>query len=197
MGGYSVLALAVVAAAWLLRPQPRKTVAAPSVPTVRAARGVIQNTRRLSGSISAGRFINVGAPVLQAPDTGRGLTLIFLAESGTRVKEGELIAEIDAQDIKDHLVDVEASLVAGRSWISRAARPSSWRRWKGSTSACASPRPPWNGPDRMRAPSRSATRSRRRFCDSPRRNIRKPTRKPPNRCRLPRSASWPTSSSTN
>jgi HlyD family secretion protein len=116
---YSVLALAVVAVAWLLRPQPRKTVAAPSVPTVRAARGVIQNTRRLSGSISAGRFINVGAPVLQAPDTGRGLTLTFLAASGTRVKEGELIAEIDAQDIKDHLVDVEASLSQAELDIAR------------------------------------------------------------------------------
>src|SRR5207244_3452129 len=79
---YFVIALAVLAAAWVFRPQARKTVAAPPVPTVRAARGMIQNTRRLSGSISAGRFINVGAPVLQAPDQGRGLTLTFLAASG-------------------------------------------------------------------------------------------------------------------
>jgi multidrug efflux pump subunit AcrA (membrane-fusion protein) len=80
---------------------------------VRAIRGVIQATRRLAGSITARRFMNIGAPVLQAPDTGRGLTLIFLAASGTRVKEGELIAQIDAQDIQDHLVDVEASVSQG------------------------------------------------------------------------------------
>jgi len=116
---YVLLALVVLAAAWVLRPQPRKTVVAPSVSTVRATRGVIHATRRLAGSISARRFINIGAPVLQAPDQGRGLTLIFLAESGTRVKPGQLIAEIDAQDIRDHLVDVEANLKQAELDIAR------------------------------------------------------------------------------
>ena len=116
---YGLSALMVLAAAWFLRPQPRKTVAAPAVPTVRATRGFIQLTRRLAGSISARRFINIGAPVLAAPDQGRGLTLIFLAASGTRVKQGQLIAEIDAQDIKDHLVDVEANLSQAQLDIER------------------------------------------------------------------------------
>jgi HlyD family secretion protein len=116
---YVLLALVAVAAAWIFRPQPRTTAAAPSVRTVRATRGVIQNTRRVAGSISAGRFVNIGAPVLQAPDTGRGLTLIFLAESGARVKEGEVIAQIDAQDIEDHLVDVEASISQAQLDIAR------------------------------------------------------------------------------
>jgi HlyD family secretion protein len=116
---YVLLAIVVPAAAWVLRPHPRKTVAAPSVATVRAARGVIQNTRRVAGSISAGRFMNIGAPVLQAPDQGRGLTLIFLAASGTYVKEGQIVAEIDTQDIRDHLLDVEASLVQAQLDIAR------------------------------------------------------------------------------
>ena len=64
-------ALVVVAAAWYLRPQPKKATGL-SVSTVKVARGVIQKTRRISGSIGAGRYINIGAPVLQAPDTGRG-----------------------------------------------------------------------------------------------------------------------------
>jgi multidrug efflux pump subunit AcrA (membrane-fusion protein) len=114
-----LLAMVVLAAAWILRPQPPKTAVATSVSTVRAVRGVIQATRRLAGSITARRFMNIGAPVLQAPDTGRGLTLIFLAASGTRVKEGELIAQIDAQDIQDHLVDVEASVSQGKLDIAR------------------------------------------------------------------------------
>src|SRR5450759_212508 len=116
---YVLLALVVVAAAWVLRPHPKKTVAAPSVSTVRATRGVIQATRRLAGSISARRFMNIGAPVLQAPDQGRGLTLIFLAASGTHVKQGQIIAQIDAQDIQDHLVDVEASVSQGQLDIAR------------------------------------------------------------------------------
>ena len=115
---YVLLALAVLGAAWLLRPQPRKSVA-PSVTTIRAARGVIQNTRRLAGSITARRFVNIGAPVLQGPDTGRGLTLIFLAASGTHVKEGEIVAEIDSRDIQDHLVDVEATLSQAKLDIAR------------------------------------------------------------------------------
>src|SRR5260370_41114309 len=65
------------------------------------------------------RFMNIGAPVLQAPDQGRGLTLIFLAASGTRVKQGEVIAQIDAQDIQDHLLDVEASVSQGKLDIAR------------------------------------------------------------------------------
>jgi HlyD family secretion protein len=116
---YLLLTVAALATAWLLRPQPRKTVAAPSVATVRAVRGVIQTTRRLAGSISARRFMNIGAPVLQSPDQGRGLTLTFLAASGTRVKEGQIIAQIDTQDIQDHLVDVEASVSQGQLDIAR------------------------------------------------------------------------------
>jgi multidrug efflux pump subunit AcrA (membrane-fusion protein) len=86
---------------------------------VRATRGIIQATRRLAGSISARRFMNIGAPVLQAPDQGRGLTLIFLAASGTHVKQGQIIAQIDAQDIQDHLVDVEASVSQAQLDIAR------------------------------------------------------------------------------
>ena len=63
--------------------------------------------------------MNIGAPVLQAPDQGRGLTLIFLAASGTRVKQGQLIAQIDAQDIQDHLVDVEANVSQAQLDIAR------------------------------------------------------------------------------
>ena len=116
---YGLLAMVVLAAAWVFRPLPRKSMTAPSVATFRATRGVIQNMRRVAGSITASRFVNIGAPVLQAPDTGRGLTLIFLAASGTHVKEGQVIAEIDSQDIKDHLLDVEASLTQAELDIAR------------------------------------------------------------------------------
>src|ERR1022692_290867 len=116
---YVLGAMLVLAGVWAFRPQPPRTVAAPTVSTVRATRGVIQNTRRLAGSISARRFRNIGAPVLQSPDQGRGLTLTFLAASGTRVKQGQIIAQIDTQDIQNHLVDVEASVSQGQLDIVR------------------------------------------------------------------------------
>jgi biotin carboxyl carrier protein len=87
--------------------------------TVRAARGTLRETLRLAGSISAGRFANLAVPILQAPDTGRGLTLLFLVPSGSRVKRGQVIAEFDSQDIKDHLDDVEAALAQAQLDIVR------------------------------------------------------------------------------
>ena len=119
MAALCLLALAVLAAAWFLRPQAREDAGGafgydrpgrPRRDPEHAAAGRLDHRRR---------FMNIGAPVLQAPDTGRGLTLIFLAASGTRVKEGDLIAEIDSQDIKDHLVDVEASLSQAKLDIAR------------------------------------------------------------------------------
>jgi multidrug resistance efflux pump len=105
------VAAVLAGAAWYLRPQPQQHAsAAMAIPTARVYRGVIEPTRRVAGSISAGRFANVAAPVLQSPDTGRGLTLTFLAQSGTHVRKGQMIAQIDGQDIKDHLDDVEASI---------------------------------------------------------------------------------------
>jgi HlyD family secretion protein len=97
----------VAAAAWQFRPRPEAKPAL-TVRTVKAVRGVLQRTLRLSGSISATRFSNIFAPIVQAPDFGRGLVLIKLATNGSVVKEGEVVAEIDGQAVKDHLDDVEA-----------------------------------------------------------------------------------------
>src|SRR4029077_10509924 len=106
--------------AWYLRPRTEKrTAAAPAIATARVFRGVISPNPRVAGSISAERFANIAAPMLQAPDQGRGLTLTFLAASGTRVRKGQKIAQIDAQDILDHLDDVEASIAQAQLDIKR------------------------------------------------------------------------------
>src|SRR5438046_651282 len=65
--------LALLAAAWLFRPARPAATAAVLTPTARATRGALGATRRVSGSIVAGRFANIAAPVLRAPDQGRGL----------------------------------------------------------------------------------------------------------------------------
>ena len=114
-----LVTVVALAAAWIFRPPSRKPAVAPSVATVRATRGVIQRIRRLAGSITARRFINLGAPVLQAPDQGRGLTLTFLAASGAHVRKGQLIAQIDGHDIRTHILDVEASVSQAELDIAR------------------------------------------------------------------------------
>ena len=106
-----VLLAVALAAAWLLRPQPQaKTAVATVIPTVKASRGALQRTIRVTGSITAKKFVGIVAPVMQGPDAGRSLVLIHLAESGTIVKKDQVVAQIDGQAIKDHLADLEAEL---------------------------------------------------------------------------------------
>lgn len=114
-GGFRWLKISIlltaVAAAWFLRFTVRSKAAPPAaVRTTRAVHGILEKTRRVAGSITARRFANISAPILQAPDQGRGLTLIYLASSGSKVKEGEVVATLDDQAVRDHLDDVEAGL---------------------------------------------------------------------------------------
>ena len=104
---FLLLIPAAAAAGWFVRPTPRAKTAA-AVRTVRAIRGALERSIRLTGSVSARNFSNILAPVMQAPDSGRGQVLIFLAPSGGFVKEGDIVAQIDGQSVKDHLDDVEA-----------------------------------------------------------------------------------------
>src|SRR4051812_20196358 len=108
---YFIFIVLITGAAWYLRPQQEKSSKTAGVQTVRAIRGTVSATRRVAGSITASRFSNIVVPVLQAPDSGRGLTLTYLAGSGHLVNEGDLNAEIDGQDMKDHLDDVEAQVI--------------------------------------------------------------------------------------
>jgi multidrug efflux pump subunit AcrA (membrane-fusion protein) len=107
----AVVLILAVAAAWQFRVRQRNTtVPLTGVRTVKAVRGNLQRTLRVSGSISAKSYSNIFAPIVQAPDFGRGLVLISLATNGAFVKEGDVVAEIDGQSVKDHLDDVEAQV---------------------------------------------------------------------------------------
>lgn len=118
---WPILALSAIAlAAWLLWPQPKaKPAVATVIRTVKAVRGALQRTIRVSGSVTAKRFASIFAPVMQGPDTGRGLVLIELAGSGAIVKKDQVVAQIDGQSVKDHLDDVEAQLVQADLDISK------------------------------------------------------------------------------
>jgi len=111
-------ALAIAAATWYLRPHTPKG-AGLGIRTVKVTRGILHHTRRISGSITASRFANIGAPLLQGPYSDRALTLTYLAESGRYVKRGDLIAQFDARDIQDRLLDMESNVVQGRLEIQR------------------------------------------------------------------------------
>ena len=99
-------------AAWWLRPRPKKPASA-SIPTVKVVRSALLRTLRLSGSISAKTYASINGPILRAPDTGRGLVLIYVPPFGAMVHRGDVIARIDGQAIQDHLDDVKATVDQG------------------------------------------------------------------------------------
>src|SRR5689334_10535166 len=106
---WTVGALTVVfaaAAVYFVRSERRSEPStAPMVRTVKALRGVVVRSTRLTGTITAKKFASITAPLLQAPDAGRGLVLLYLPENGARVRKGQRIALIDTQAVQDHLDD--------------------------------------------------------------------------------------------
>jgi multidrug resistance efflux pump len=105
-----VLIVALAGAGWFLRPKPQgKASAAAEVKTVKAVRGALQRTLRVTGSVTARHFSNIVVPLAQAPET-RELVLISLASNGSPIQEGGLIAQIETQAVRDHLDDVDAQV---------------------------------------------------------------------------------------
>jgi len=78
--------------------------------TARVTTGSIRKVLRLTGSTIAKNFQSVAAPLIRGPEGGNALTLIYLAPGGSFVKQGELVADIDAQAVKDHIDDIEAMI---------------------------------------------------------------------------------------
>lgn len=86
-------------------PETGKTLALDTA-VVKAVTVDLVKTLRLSGQTSARDFRNMSAPELKGPETSKGLILLKLAKPGLLVKKGELIAQIDGQQTKDHVDDV-------------------------------------------------------------------------------------------
>ncbi len=105
-----LLLVTVAAGSYLLRPRREARTAAVLIRTAKAFRGALLSTVRLNGSVEARHFVNILAPVVQAPDSGRGMVLTYLSPGGSVVQEGQMVAQIDAQSVRDHLDDVDANV---------------------------------------------------------------------------------------
>jgi hypothetical protein len=111
------LAVVAVGGAWLgyrylsepAAQAPAGPPAAAGIRTAKVTTGSIQRTLRLTGSTSAKNFRSVAAPRMQAREAGV-MTLIYLAPSGAMVKQGDIVAQIDAQALKDHVDDIQAQI---------------------------------------------------------------------------------------
>ncbi|MDQ6706779.1 MAG: hypothetical protein M3Z85_12485, partial [Acidobacteriota bacterium] len=120
LGLIAVLAVLAMAGAWFATHRPSAaTVAYSGLRTVKVMAGPAVRIMRVSGSTAARNFASLTAPMMRGPDSGRSLVLISLAKSGSIVKKGEFIAQIDAQSIKDHVDDINSQVQQAESDIKK------------------------------------------------------------------------------
>lgn len=88
-----------------------------AVRTAAAAAGELSKSLRVGGTIETMNFASVRAPRLRGPrDAGRAdLTLAWLAEPGTIVTAGSVVAQFELRWLEDHIDDVNSRVVRERS----------------------------------------------------------------------------------
>jgi RND family efflux transporter MFP subunit len=91
----------------LLKPGPATQVGSTGlVQTAGVTSGPLARVVRVSGQTSARSFATIMVPTFRGPDSGRDLTLMKVAAAGAFVKKGDIVAELDAQSLKDHIDDM-------------------------------------------------------------------------------------------
>jgi HlyD family secretion protein len=96
--------------AWARAVDVQTQKAAVSIKTAKAFTGPLEVTLRMAGQTSARNFNNIVTPLLRGPESRGSMTLLQLAGSGALVKKGELIAQIDAQSVEDHMDDIKDTI---------------------------------------------------------------------------------------
>ncbi len=72
--------------------------------TVKVVRGDIEVRLRVAGQTSAREYYNITAPRMRGPDA-QSMVLLKLTSSGSMVRKGDLVAEIDPQAMRDSVDD--------------------------------------------------------------------------------------------
>jgi multidrug resistance efflux pump len=97
--------------------QQEHAAAQSTVKTVKVALSRIEQKVRITGPTSSREFANVTAPIMRGPESGREMILLYLVPSGTRVKKGDRLAQIDAKTLEDHIDDIGDSIQAAEADI--------------------------------------------------------------------------------
>ena len=119
------LCLAASAATALLvwatssRPQARQPSSGPAglMRTAVASTGELSKSLRVGGTLSTMDFSSIRAPRLRGPrDAGRAdLTIAWLADAGTVVPPGAVVAEFELRWLEDHIADRQSYVVRAQS----------------------------------------------------------------------------------
>lgn len=104
---------------FVLRGATQQPAAQSTVRTAKVFAGTLDRVLRVTGTTAARNFASITAPMMRGPDSGRNLVLIKLAPAGTVIQKGALLAEIDAQPIKDHVDDLDALVTQANADIKK------------------------------------------------------------------------------
>lgn len=74
--------------------------------TAEVRRGVLEDKIRIEGVTNALRGTIVITPRLNMPESGREMAILTLPLSGSLVRQGDLLVELDSQSLRDHIDDV-------------------------------------------------------------------------------------------
>lgn len=120
---WALVALTLAACVWwAYRAMTRPTatpVPAIAVRTGKVVNGTLERTLRLGGQTSARDFANITAPLMRGPEMRGDMILIKLATSGSLVKKGDIVAQIDAQSIQDHIDDLNDTIEAAQADVNK------------------------------------------------------------------------------
>lgn len=73
--------------------------------TATVTRGNLNLQLRVNGFTSARDYVDIVAPRLRGRGMERGMNILKMAPGGSFIKEGEVVAELDAQTLKDRIDD--------------------------------------------------------------------------------------------
>jgi len=99
--------------------QAERLLAIPAVRTAKARVAPLHHTIRVTGVTTARNFNNITVPKLTGPEGNRPMTILKLAASGTMVKKGQIVLEIDGQSLLDHVEDVNATVMQAQGDIEK------------------------------------------------------------------------------
>ena len=115
-----VASLATVLLLWTLSgrsPDPQAAQAALEVRTAVATTGEFTKSLRVGGTIETLHYAAIRAPKLRGPrDSGRAdLTLVKLADAGSLVEAGSVVAEFELKWLEDHIEDRLSQVTLSKS----------------------------------------------------------------------------------
>ena len=100
-------------------PQATSSGAAAQVRTAVAGAGELTKSLRIGGTIETLNYAAIRAPRMRGPrDSGRAdLTLMHVAEAGSVVKAGAVVAEFELRWLEDHIEDRQSVVVTAKSQL--------------------------------------------------------------------------------